>query len=68
VQKRFEGSDRQVRGLILALLRGVDDAGGVAIGAVDAVWPDSVQLERALGGLVRDGLVVRTPQGIALPS
>ena len=68
VQKKFEGSDRQVRGRILGLLRRIDDAGGVDIGAVDAVWPDSVQLERALGGLVRDGLVVRTPDGIALPS
>jgi A/G-specific adenine glycosylase len=68
VQKRFEGSDRQVRGLILSLLRGVDDRRGVSIGVVDAVWSDRVQLERALGGLVRDGLVVRTPEGIALPS
>ncbi|WP_082479742.1 A/G-specific adenine glycosylase [Agreia sp. Leaf283] len=68
VQKRFEGSDRQVRGLVLALLRASDGAHGVSVGAVDAVWHDGVQLERAVDGLVRDGLLARTPDGFALPS
>ena len=68
VQKRFEGSDRQVRGLVLALLRTSEATQGVSTGAVDAVWHDSVQLERAVDGLVRDGLLARTPGGFALPS
>jgi A/G-specific adenine glycosylase len=68
VQKKFEGSDRQVRGLVLALLRQTDNADGVPLGAVDAVWHDPVQLERAIEGLVGDGLLVRTPDGVALPS
>jgi A/G-specific adenine glycosylase len=68
VQKKFEGSDRQVRGLVLALLRASEAAQGVPVGAVDAVWHDSVQLERAIDGLVSDGLLARTPDGFALPS
>ncbi len=54
-QKRFEGSDRQVRGLILRELRASDVA--VPAEAIDAVWPDAEQRDRALAGLLRDGLV-----------
>lgn len=55
-QKRYEGSDRQVRGRILRELRGSEVP--VPGEAVAAVWPDAVQRERALAGLLRDGLVV----------
>jgi A/G-specific adenine glycosylase len=60
-QKRFEGSDRQVRGLILRELR----AGELPVpaDAVDALWPDAVQRGRALAGLLRDGLVVGDAEG-----
>ncbi|SKA86138.1 A/G-specific DNA-adenine glycosylase [Agreia bicolorata] len=68
VQKKFEGSDRQVRGLVLALLRASEGAHGVPIGAVDTVWHDRGQLERAVDGLLADGLLTRTPDGFALPS
>lgn len=65
VQARYEGSDRQVRGLILAVVRGsehpVDEA------ELRAVWPDAVQRERALAGLLADGLVVAQVDGFALP-
>jgi A/G-specific adenine glycosylase len=54
-QKKYEGSDRQVRGLVLRELRRSDIP--VPPEAIAAVWPDAAQLERALAGLLRDGLV-----------
>jgi len=66
-QARFEGSDRQVRGLIMAELRASDVP--VRAHEVEAVWPDAAQRERALAGLVRDGLVTGTAdEGWELPS
>jgi A/G-specific adenine glycosylase len=55
-QKRYEGSDRQVRGRILHELRGSDIP--VPADVVSALWPDAVQRERALTSLLGDGLVV----------
>jgi A/G-specific adenine glycosylase len=60
-QKRYEGSDRQVRGLILHQLRTADIP--VPGGVIAALWPDAPQLERALAGLIRDGLVTGDPEG-----
>ncbi len=53
--QRFAGTDRQVRGLLLAVLR---EAGGpVGRERLDQAWvADPVQRERALLGLVADGL------------
>jgi A/G-specific adenine glycosylase len=66
MQKKYEGSDRQVRGLILAALR--DRDGPLAAPELEALWPDALQLARALDGLLLDGLVVGTPEtGYALP-
>ncbi|MDM4762637.1 A/G-specific adenine glycosylase [Galbitalea sp. SE-J8] len=56
VQKRFEGSDRQVRGLIMRELRASDLP--VASAELAAVWADDAQRERALAGLLADGLAV----------
>jgi A/G-specific adenine glycosylase len=67
VQKKFTGSDRQVRGLVLALLRRSDDPEGVELREVLDVWPDAEQLQRALVGLEHDGLVESTPTRLALP-
>ncbi len=64
-QKKYEGSDRQVRGRILAELRASDIP--VTAGEIEAVWPDAVQRERALAGLLADGLVVAGPDGYELP-
>jgi len=65
-QKRYEGSDRQVRGLILRELRGSDLP--VPAETLAALWPDAEQLARALAGLVRDGLVAGDPvEGYLLP-
>jgi A/G-specific adenine glycosylase len=65
VQKRFEGSDRQVRGLILAELRASEVP--VTAAEIEATWPEGVQRTRALAGLLADGLVVATPHGYVLP-
>jgi A/G-specific adenine glycosylase len=63
---RYEGSDRQSRGRILAVLRSA--SGPVAPDALDAAWPDSGQRARALAALIDDGLVIRCPDGsLALP-
>ncbi|MBV9822544.1 MAG: A/G-specific adenine glycosylase [Actinobacteria bacterium] len=62
----FAGTDRQVRGLLLDVLRGCPDP--VPGSALDAVWPDSAQRLRALDTLVADGLVDPLPDGrFALP-
>ncbi len=53
--QRFAGTDRQVRGRIMALLRRVP--GGVDRAEIDRLWSDGQQLERALQALVADGLV-----------
>jgi A/G-specific adenine glycosylase len=66
VQKKFEGSDRQVRGLILAELRASDVP--VTSAELDTVWADAVQRTRALTGLLADGLVVGSvADGYELP-
>ncbi|MEP6480175.1 MAG: A/G-specific adenine glycosylase [Rhodoglobus sp.] len=65
VQKRFEGSDRQVRGLILAELRASDIP--VSAAEIEQVWADAAQRERALVGLLADGLVVASDGAYALP-
>ncbi|MFI6828977.1 A/G-specific adenine glycosylase [Kribbella sp. NPDC050241] len=56
----YEGTDRQVRGRLLAVLRA--ESGAVPKKALDACWHDEVQRERALDGLVADGLVEPLPR------
>lgn len=51
----FAGTDRQVRGLLLAVLR--QAPGPVPLDRLDLVWSDAAQRGRALAGLVADGLV-----------
>ena len=46
----WDGTDRQCRGRIMAVLRDAD--GPVHSSRIDAVWPDDVQRERCLAGLV----------------
>ncbi|GIJ75578.1 A/G-specific DNA-adenine glycosylase [Micromonospora phaseoli] len=53
--QRYAGTDRQVRGLLLGLLR--ESTGPVPHQRLDQVWADDVQRARALAGLVTDGLV-----------
>jgi A/G-specific adenine glycosylase len=64
--QRYEGTDRQCRGRILALLR--DSRAPLGITHFDIAWPDNAQRARALDGLVADGLVDPLPDGrFALP-
>ncbi len=64
--QRFAGTDRQVRGLLLAELRTSEHP--VPAARLDAVWPDAAQRARALDGLVADGLADPLPDGTyALP-
>ncbi|MGF7236873.1 MAG: A/G-specific adenine glycosylase [Frankia sp.] len=62
----YAGTDRQVRGRLLAVLR--DARGPVAADDLRAAWDGSAQRARALGSLIEDGLVVPLAGGVfALP-
>jgi A/G-specific adenine glycosylase len=64
--QRYAGTDRQVRGLLLDVLRAAVDP--VPRSQLDAVWHDAPQRDRCLGSLLVDGLVQQTPDGrYALP-
>ncbi|MEU8815978.1 A/G-specific adenine glycosylase [Actinoplanes sp. NPDC048796] len=54
-RQTYAGTDRQVRGLLLEVLRHA--TGPVPKQRLDVVWADEVQQARALSGLVDDGLV-----------
>ncbi len=54
----FAGTDRQVRGLLMAVLRTGPADGPVGAEELAAVWADDEQRDRALAGLVTDGLLV----------
>jgi len=65
--QRFAGTDRQVRGRLLDVLRATADP--VERGRLDLAWSDPVQRERALDALIADGLIDPLPDGrFALPS
>lgn len=57
----YEGTDRQARGRLLAVLRSA--SAPVPKSDLDASWPDAAQRERALDGLVADGLVEPLARG-----
>lgn len=61
----FHGSDRQVRGRIMAVLRASQTA--VPRTSLVDLSDDPEQLERALASLIADGLAVETTGGIRLP-
>jgi A/G-specific adenine glycosylase len=61
----YEGTDRQCRGALLAVLRA---SALVPESDLLPAWPDPAQRARALTSLLADGLVVRTPsRQFALP-
>jgi len=60
--QKFTGTDRQVRGLIMDVLRGSEEA--VPQSAIDVVWPDAAQRSRALFSLLEDGLAEQDAQGL----
>lgn len=53
----WAGTDRQVRGRIMAVLR--ETEGSVSAARLATAWPEERQRERCLAGLLSDGLVVR---------
>jgi A/G-specific adenine glycosylase len=55
----YEGTDRQCRGRLLAVLRDAEEP--VAAARLDAAWPDARQRGRALASLVADGLAEQLP-------
>ena len=57
----WHGTDRQVRGALLAVLR--ESTGAVTRRQLAAAVPDDVQRERCLDGLVADGLVEPLARG-----
>ncbi|MDS1114567.1 A/G-specific adenine glycosylase [Gordonia westfalica] len=60
--QKFAGTDRQVRGLLLDVLRGT--TGAVERARLDVVWTtDTAQRDRALDSLLVDGLVEITTDG-----
>lgn len=59
--QKFVGTDRQVRGKIMAVLRSASEP--VGMGAIDAVWPDASQRSRALFSLIEDGLAEQNEDG-----
>jgi A/G-specific adenine glycosylase len=59
--QRYAGSERQVRGLLLGLVR--DHDAPVPACAVEALWPDGELRGRALAGLLADGLLVEVEPG-----
>jgi A/G-specific adenine glycosylase len=63
----YAGTDRQCRGRLLAVLR--HSSGPVERSALEEVWADTLQRERALATLIEDGLVDPLPANrYALPS
>lgn len=64
-QKPYAGSDREVRGRILTELRGSELP--VPAARVAELWPDAVQRERAVAGLLADGLMTSIGDAFVLP-
>jgi A/G-specific adenine glycosylase len=60
--QKFAGTDRQLRGRLLDVLRAAH--GPVDAAELDAVWDDAVQRSRCLDSLLTDGLVEQTADGL----
>lgn len=63
-QAKFDGSDRQVRGIVMAALRDADSS--VEETKLTTLWPDAAQLGRAIHSLLSDGLIELGPTGLHL--
>jgi A/G-specific adenine glycosylase len=63
----YAGTDRQVRGRLLDVLRDTPDA-AVSAEVLAAAWDEPVQRDRALASLLADGLVAAVDGGYALPA
>ncbi|MSW38156.1 MAG: A/G-specific adenine glycosylase [Actinobacteria bacterium] len=59
--QKFTGTDRQVRGKIMAALR--ESTSGVTRDTLTSLWPHATQRSRALSSLIEDGLVEQNDDG-----
>lgn len=66
VGQRYQGTDRQCRGALLAVLRSNDAA--VSDSELLGSWPDRRQAERARESLIEDGLMIMHVDGYTLPA
>ena len=63
----FAGTDRQVRGCLMEVLRGSPEP--VERAALDAAWADAAQRDRCIDSLLVDGLAEQLDDGrFALPA
>ena len=73
-RQRFQGTDRQVRGIVLKALRelptglvgsgdSTDSAESLPRERVESLWRDHVQLDACIAGLDEDGLIEILPDG-----
>ncbi|WP_281281697.1 A/G-specific adenine glycosylase [Blastococcus colisei] len=60
--QKFAGTDRQVRGRLLDVLRAAPEP--VDSAALEPAWDDAVQRSRCLDSLLTDGLVEQTADGL----
>ncbi len=65
-QAKYEGSDRQVRGIVLRALREAPEHRMLA-DAVAADWVDRGQRDRAIDSLMSDGLIEADGEALLLP-
>jgi len=60
--QKFAGTDRQVRGRLLDVLRAASEP--VDAAALEPAWDDAVQRSRCLDSLLSDGLIEQTDDGL----
>lgn len=65
-QARYEGSDRQARGVVLKTLRDASTH-AVPLHEVAVDWPDALQRDRAIDSLIADGLAEAADGMLRLP-
>ncbi len=66
-RQRYKGTNRQVRGEVMALLREAE--GPVERARIDAVWPEARMLDEAVAQLIAEGLIGTDEAGrFELPS
>lgn len=62
-RQRFQGTDRQVRGLVLGALRELDAGETLSRERVEGLWENSAQLASCVASLDDDGLIEILPNG-----
>lgn len=68
-RQRFQGTDRQVRGLVMNALRNLPE-GEIAVDrkSLERLWNDHIQLDRCIASLDEDGLIEILPNAdVRLP-